>query len=98
MPRLLQREGVLRFDTSVGGGRATTFSARRKVRGRRDSSNSAPKAPDPGPPGTRSQRLCALAGGNKSLESDPERAGTMTYLAGLTANGTSTIYDLSAGH
>ena len=34
----------MRFDSSVGGGRATTFSARRKVRGSRNSPNSVPKA------------------------------------------------------
>ena len=38
-------EVALGFNSPVGGGRPTTFSAPRKVRGGRYSSNSAPKVP-----------------------------------------------------
>ena len=49
VPRFLSLREALRFESSVGGGRATTFWARQKVRSSRDTSNPAPEAPDPSP-------------------------------------------------
>ena len=96
VPRLLQREGVLRFDTSVGGGRATTFSARRKVRDSRDRPNPAPKALDPGPAGTRSQLVCGLPCASMRLESATNGVGSTAHLPGLAAAASSTSVGLGA--
>ena len=85
MPRLLRCEGVLRFDSSVGGGRATTFSARWKVRGSRDSSNPAPIARNLGLAGTRSQRPPCLSGEIAVLESAANGIDSRANLPGLAA-------------
>ena len=75
VPRLLSQEGALRFDTSVGGGRTTTFWALRKVRSSRDSSNSAPNRPSSGSPGTRSQHPPGLTAALTRLESGAKGSG-----------------------
>ena len=83
MPRLLHCEEALRFDSSVGGGRTTTFSALRKVCSSRDSSNAAPNRPSLGPPGKRSQHPRGLAGAIALLESGGDGSGSTTYLHGV---------------
>ena len=98
VPRLLQREGVLRFDTSVGSGRATTFSARWNWRGSRDSSNPAPKALDPGLAGTRSQLLCGLPGASMRLESATSAVSSTAHLPGFAAAAISTGIGLGVAH
>ena len=50
-------KGGLRFDSSVGGERATSFGASEGARSRQ-LSNSAPRAPDPSPPPARAHSIC----------------------------------------
>ena len=94
MLRLLRQEEVLRIDFLVGGDRATTFSARRKVRGGRDSSNMGPKTRNPGLAGARSRHLCGLAGASMVLESAANDVGMTVYLPGLAAAAASTGINL----
>ena len=75
--------GGLRFESSVGGGRPTTVSARRKVRGGY-SSNSAPKVPKPGvghaltAPSSPFRCRCRARAGCAG-------AGSMAYVSGVAA-------------
>ena len=96
MLRLLRREEVLRFDSSVGGDRATTLSARWKVCGGRDSSNMGAKARNPGPASTRSQHPTRLPGAIAKLESATYDHGMTAHLPGLAAAPASTGIDLGA--
>ena len=96
MLRLLRREEVLRIAFSVGGDRATTLLARRRVRGGRDSSKVALKARNPGLTGTRSRHLCGLAGASIMLESAANDFGMTGHLPGLAAAPTSTGITLGA--
>ena len=98
MLRLLRREEVLRIAFSVGGDRATTLLARRRVRGGRDSSKVAPKARNPSLASTRSRHLCGLAGASMELESAANGIGMTAHLAGLAATTTSTGVNLGAAH
>ena len=97
VPYLSSQEGGLRFDSSVGGGRGTTFPARWKVCGSGDSSNSTPKPPFPGPPGTRSQHPPGLTGALTRFESGANCSGSIVYVPGLAADPASTAAGLSIG-
>ena len=94
MLRFLSLRGALRFDSSVGGERATTFWARWEVSSCRDSSNSVPDQPSPGPPGTRSRHPRALSGATVRLERGAKGSGSTTYLSGLVAVAIGTVADL----
>ena len=63
----------------------------------RDSSNSAPKWPSPGPSATYSQHPSRLAGTSTWLETASDGAGMTAYLLGLAADAIGTAADLSTG-
>ena len=87
---------VARFDSLVGRGRATTSSARRKVRSASHSSNSVPKPPSRGPPPDSSQCPPRLAGAAVTTEMAAERAGSMPYLSDHAAAAVGALTELSA--
>ena len=63
----------------------------------RDSSNSAPKWPSPGPSASCSQhRFCARSTYTR-LDTASDGAGTTAYLLGLAPDAIVTAADLSAG-
>ena len=63
----------------------------------RDSSNSAPKWPSPGPSATYSQRRLRARSTSNWLESASDGAGMAAYLLGLAADAIGTAADLSTG-